>query len=205
MKAAQTSWFWHVLTVPAVCLVVALLSSCSGPSRDIAPQRARRNTQDHAVPTDEKARSDTPFDFPILPPIANANPASRHRETHKVPTQMLIERTDDRVSVQIDSNSSETIILEVGENMVVGTEHEITVYRDGQEVASGGLGLENGDPGNWTTSLNRIHDGIPVPGEQYVLEICFVVFETDLLPQHAWIPKNGRYKQLWTRTIRQDF
>jgi hypothetical protein len=30
-----------------------------------------------------------------------------------------------------------------------------------------------------------------------------VLFETDVPSQHEWNPHSGRYKALWTRTLRQ--
>jgi len=46
--------------------------------------------------------------------------------------------------------------------------------------------------------LNRNLDKIPRPGEKYLVEIYFEIFETDIPAQHMWSPQSGKYKVLWT-------
>lgn len=70
-------------------------------------------------------------DFPILPPITNANPSIRLPLLVHVPTRLKIERTNDMLSVMIDGSSLETTNLMVGTNMVTGMEGEIYFYAEG--------------------------------------------------------------------------
>lgn len=78
------------------------------------------------------------------------------------------------------------------------------IYRDGELISSGYGGLSGADNGYiGTTHLNRSIDKIPQPGEMYVVEIDFEIFEIDIPTQHMWSPESGRYKVLWARTLKR--
>ena len=79
--------------------------------------------------------------FPVLPPIANADPSIRHQEEIQLPTQLRIVRSDDRIAIEVDQDSLEVVTLEVGANMLTGLKHDLLVYRDNELVLSGSWGL----------------------------------------------------------------
>jgi hypothetical protein len=145
------------------------------------------------------------FGFPVLPPIADANPAVRHSIPIRVPTRLKIERTADTLSVEIDTNGFESTNLIVGANMVTGVESRLFVYPEGESrPANGGLGLSGGLDFNlgvshWHTQQDRI----PLPGKNYVVEMELTAFETDIPPQHDWDPHGKNYRVLWQRTLKQ--
>jgi len=153
----------------------------------------------------KRFKASAPVGFPELPPIANADPSIRHPKGFKVPTGLQIERTDDRISIAVDARSLESIKLKVGANMVTGFKHEMRVFRNEELILSGYMGLTGGTKANiGTTYLNQSLDKIPQPGEKYVVEICFEIFETDIPAQHMWSPQSSdKYRVLWTRTLRQ--
>jgi hypothetical protein len=143
--------------------------------------------------------------FPLKAPIANADPAICHLVSVRVPTQLKIERTPDTLFVEIDTNSYESTNLTVGTNMLVGNEAELDVYPAGKPPAlksgDGSMGSGTGfsASGIWHTKPN----GIPLPGKKYEVEMDLVVFETDIPPQHMWMPRGKNYKVLWRRTLKQ--
>ena len=157
-------------------------------------------------PVEKAEPSFQDFGFPVLGPIANADPSRRLVKEFQVPTQLEIKGTDDRISVEVDMNSLERLELKVGANMVTGFKHKMSVYRDEELISSDYGGITGGTKANiGTTYLNRSLDKIPQPGEKYVIEIRFEIFETDIPAQHFWSPESSeKYKVLWTRTLRQN-
>jgi hypothetical protein len=151
------------------------------------------------------SRTDTPpiyVGFPLYPPIEDANPEVRTKRTFQVPTRLEVKRTANRISVSVDPNSLETIELGVGQKMVAGFKHETFVVSAGKRKQLGwGLG---GTADIGTSHFTRKLDGIPKPGEKYVIEITVVVFETDIPCQHMWSPGDGKYKELWKRTLKSE-
>jgi hypothetical protein len=145
------------------------------------------------------------FGFPLLPPIAGADPSIRHPVSVHVPAKLQIERTADMLSVEIDKSLLEATNLMVGTNMVTGVENKTYVYPAGESrTANGRLGLSSGLDFNlgvcyWHTKQG----GIPLPGKKYVVEIDLTAFETDIPPQHDWSPHGKNYKILWQRTLKQ--
>lgn len=90
--------------------------------------------------------------------------------------------------------------------MVTGVQSKLFVYRVGESRPAERfrLGLSGGLDFNLGTDfVNAKLGGIPVPGEKYVIEMDLAVFETDVPCQHMWSPESGKYKILWTRTLRQ--
>ncbi len=152
------------------------------------------------------AKSEPSHGFPILPPITNANPSVRHPISVRVPTKLKIERTADTLSVQIDTNSFESTNLTIGTNMVTGVQVESFVYAVGEKRP--GVRFFEGLDFNFFNLNSEVwhtkSGGIPFPGKKYVVEIDLVAFETDIPPQHEWMPQGSKnYKVLWRRTLKQ--
>lgn len=142
----------------------------------------------------------------MLPPTADADPAVRHPISVRIPTQLKIVRTADALSVSTDTNSLESTNLTVGANMVTGVRSEFYVYRVGAPRPANpmGMGMNSGLNFSLGTSYwNRIRDGIPQPGQGYVVEIDFAAFETDVPAQHMWDPQSDKYKILLRWTLKQ--
>lgn len=140
--------------------------------------------------------------FPSYPPIKDANQDARTKRTFQVPTRLDVKRTAKRIDISVDTNSLETIELDVGYKMVTGFKHETFVVSGGKRKRwGGGLG---GTADIGTSHVTRELDGMPNPGEKYVVEVTLVVFETDIPCQHMWMPESGKYKELWKRTLRSE-
>ncbi len=146
------------------------------------------------------------FDFPVLAPIADADPSIRHPISVRVPTKLRIERTMGMLSVEIDTNSFESTNLMVGTNMVTGSDNCLYVYpfgapRPSQAKVESMSGIDCFIGGIFhETDL----DGIPAPGKKYEVEADLTIFETDIPPQHMWCPSGGKkYKVLWRQTLKQ--
>ena len=85
--------------------------------------------------------------FPVVPPIADADPSVRQTRDVQVPTRLNVVRTADGIGYGLDGNSLETVQLDVGLNMIVGRSWEAFVYQNGQMVCPAGSGL--GGLGGW--------------------------------------------------------
>ena len=146
--------------------------------------------------------------FPVLPPVPTADPAVRHEETFRLPTLLRVLRTDNQFSVGIDPGSLEPVKLRVGKNMVTGLKEQILLFRDGKPVVSGYESLQGLDAGNTPRNVggvfNRRTDKFPQPGEAYTVEVRLTLFETDIPAQNLWSPEGGKYRILWTRTLKQE-
>jgi hypothetical protein len=153
-------------------------------------------------PPAEAAEGAKKHGFPILPPIADADPDVRELRKFRLPASLRVTRDDDGIGVEIDADSLQDFNVEVGHKMVTGFKHELRVYRGKELVAEGHWGLTGGDEANIGGSrLNRKESGIPQPGEDYTVEIRLTLFETDIPTQHFWRPAGGRYKELLTMTL----
>jgi hypothetical protein len=123
----------------------------------------------------------------------------------RVPAALTLARALDTLTIAVDPASLAATQVEVAPGMGIGVETDVVVFaRGGERPARGRHGLSSGadfDVGTdtWTTA----HDGIPVPGVKYVAEVELVLFETDVPAGHMWDPHAGKYKALWTRTLRQ--
>jgi hypothetical protein len=123
----------------------------------------------------------------------------------RVPAALLLSRGLDTLSVSIDPTSLGDTRVTVDPGMLLGVESDTTVFPVGHEPpAAGRKGYASGASFSLgTDTWNTRTDGIPVPGTRYVAEMTLVLFETDVRPQHEWDPHAGRFKALWTRTLRQ--
>jgi hypothetical protein len=132
--------------------------------------------------------------------------ASGPRElTVRVPAALMIARAMDGLSVSVDPATLAFTQVMADAGMAIGVEREVLVFPEGQ--ARPALGRSAVVPSadftlctdTWTTK----QDGIPVPGTRYVVEVRFVLFETDAPRANGWDPHVGNYKGLWSRTLRQ--
>lgn len=151
------------------------------------------------------ARAQSGLHFPAPTPIADANPDVRHDVVVQIPANLAITRTADSLSIATDRTKSNPATISVGQNMITGLESRLFAYpKDGPRPPKpGGHGLGGTDFNIGTSILNTKTDGIPVPGKSYVVEIEWTIFETDVPPQHHWLPKSGKYKVILEGTLKQ--
>lgn len=141
-----------------------------------------------------------PILFPVIPPIADADPSVREPVSVKVPTELVAERRGDSVTVRFVDLEEWTVT--VGRSMATGVRTEERIHHQGGSFRlggglSGGFGLDSDG-----MTLTCGHHGIPAAGEEFVVEKTITLFETDVPPQHMWQPSGGRhYRVLWTRTF----
>jgi hypothetical protein len=128
----------------------------------------------------------------------------------RVPAALRIARGLDSLSVGVDAASLALTQVAVDRGMTVGVERNVFVFPEGQaRPAEGRRGVASGPDFDAATDTWTTKDsGIPVPGTKYVAEVELVLFETDVRPGQArpplsWDPRAGRYKALWSRTLRQ--
>lgn len=140
--------------------------------------------------------------FPSYPPIRDADPQVRSKRTFQVPTRLIVKRTPERIEISVDTNSLEAIKLKIGQKMVAGFKHDTFVV-SGDQRKHWGSGL-GGTADIGTSYVTQKLHGIPKPNEKYIIEVTFVVFETDIPVQHMWKPQDGKYKELWTRTLKSE-
>lgn len=154
------------------------------------------------------------FEFPIRPPVADADPTVRYPISVRVPTRLKVERTADMISVSLDTNSFESTNLTVGTNMVTGTLGDLYVYPVGSPRSTNSTALGLGSRGAIATGLDfnlgtiylhTVPDGIPQPGVSYEVEMDAAAFETDIPGQHFWLPmaRGKKFQVLWRRTLKQ--
>jgi hypothetical protein len=114
---------------------------------------------------------------------------------------MVVVRHGDSLTV---SFSTAITNLAIGHKMVTGVTREDSIYHDGITKPrgmslQGGLAFESS-----TNVLTLGRDGIPQPGEEFVLEQRVTMFETDLPAQHMWSPQSAKhYRVLWTHTFKE--
>ena len=141
--------------------------------------------------------------FPQPPPIAEADPAQRHDEVVSLPTRLKLGHDQGQVgiSVEVAPETLEKLTLKVGKAMVLGVETQ-TRLRLGGEWVDWGMGLSGGVALGGGTSFYPA-GGKPIgTGETLEVEMEVRVFETDIPPQHHWMPQSGKYKVLHTRTLK---
>jgi hypothetical protein len=146
------------------------------------------------------------LDFPMLPPITNANFSITHQISVRVPTKLKIERTVDMLSVTIDTNGFEFTNLMVGTNVVTGVQENLFIYPVDEPRptnwtggAQGGLDFNLGTSFWWTK-----RDRFPQVGKNYIVEMDLAAFETDTPGGHMRIfPWSTNYEIIWQRTLKQ--
>jgi hypothetical protein len=123
----------------------------------------------------------------------------------RVPAALRLARALDTLTVAFDPAARAPVVVAVDAGMTLGVETNEFVFPLGAARPSRGRrGLSSGaDVDDATSTWSTKTDGIPQPGTRYVAEVEVTVFETDVPPGHHWDPHAGRYKALWTRTLRQ--
>lgn len=123
----------------------------------------------------------------------------------RVPAALTLARALDTLTIAVDPASLAAMQVTADAGMVIGVETDVVVFAQGGERPTRGRhGLSSGvDFDVGTDTWSTAHDGIPVPGVKYVAEVELVLFETDVPAGHMWDPHAGKYKALWTRTLRQ--
>jgi len=138
-----------------------------------------------------------------IPRIADADPATRHSVTVRVPTRLQVERTAESLSVGFGGLQATN--LTVGAKMSTGIECVGHIYRDGRLLPLDGFSLRAGldfEPYAYIFTRNR--NEVPIPGEEYLLEFRCTLFETDVPAQQFWSRGTGRhYRILWSQTFKE--
>lgn len=140
-------------------------------------------------------------------------PGTRQPLEVRIPTSLW----SDSWSAGSDSRTVEVTNVLAGSNMITGLRVEWFLYRDGQPRPSKPFYV---DQNYWPmmSSLayfNRNRDGI-LPGQKYVVEMNYTLFETDNPPVAAndpdeidtvnWRPQDGKnYRVFLQRTLTQAF
>ena len=144
--------------------------------------------------------------LPVLPPIADADPAIRHPVSLTAPTRLVIHRLAGSPAVTVDTNSFISTNLTVGANMAIGTQYEWFIYPAGTPRPDHGeMGLTSSfsfpiSPMQWPA----VSDHPSPTGKKCVVELALTAFETDIPAQHMWRPNAGsHYRVLWQRTLKQ--
>ncbi|MGE4602800.1 MAG: hypothetical protein AAEJ65_07840 [Planctomycetota bacterium] len=140
--------------------------------------------------------------FQSIAPIADADPSIRHIVEVNVPTIMRV--VSRGTSVTVSFSTLRPMNLTVGDRMETGISYKQTLHLDGVErflsrSLHGGLAFKSGE-----IVLTPGRDGVPEPGQEFILEQQVTMFETGIPTQHMWSPKMGKhYRVLWTQTFRQ--
>lgn len=182
-----------------ILIFISLLASCK-PNNISVPTPNTDNSV--RLSTEPNNKGNRFAGFPAYPPIADADPVIRTSREFEIPTSLKIERTANQLFVSIDMNSLKKRYLNVGKNMVTGFEDNIIIYRGNEVLSSGRWGYSSGNrPAIATDIFNRSQNKIPNPGEEYRIEVNFNIFETDIPPQHMWMPKGGKYRVIGSVTL----
>jgi hypothetical protein len=146
--------------------------------------------------------------FPVLPPVPTADPSIRCDKEFRVPTQLQVSQTGRSVGVEAAPGSLATVKVTVGKDMVTGLRHEVFVFRGAKLVLSGPGGLQSKPADNTyadiAVSIGEVGGKDLPPSETYAVAVRLTLFETDIPPQHLWVPETGRYKALWTRMLTRE-
>lgn len=135
--------------------------------------------------------------FSEIGPIEGADPERRQLRVLKVPTALILESQGAATRVGFDERSASELKLKVGHRMAVGCEWTLYHFREGERVV-----IRRNLGGSLETLMDGGHvvQGVQEVAEtqgslQLIAELA--VFETDIPPQHDWMPRNGRYRVLW--------
>jgi len=132
------------------------------------------------------AQEDLVVGFPILPPVEGADSSIRAAQTIQVPTEVSLKRDQNRVAVSVDSCPVKEVRIDLGRNMLLGSETRITVLPEKEPRVFGYGGVPTG---GWMTMV----DVGPGAAE---IELTIIIFETDIPAQHQWSPTSGKYRIL---------
>ena len=123
----------------------------------------------------------------------------------QVPAALQVARGLDTLSVQLDPDLLARRTVRVEPGWTVGLSYRARVFEQGQTRVESerhgdlpGRGFKLGTL-QWRTG----RDGLPRPGNKYLVEMKLVLFETDVPPGPHWNPHSGHFKPLFSRTLRQ--
>ena len=93
--------------------------------------------------------------------------------------------------------------------MEIGVQEDYYVYRKGEkrpaQTVAGGIGAGPDFGDRETTGLPAGRDGVPVKGRKYIVELKWVLFETDRRWGYGdWDPQYGKYRVLLKGTFRKE-
>ena len=135
--------------------------------------------------------------FPRPGPIEGADPSVTHDVEVKVPTRLVVKRSAGKVSFGIDPTGFETVKLAVGEKMVTGLRSAVRMYPEGGRPEDDSVGLDGMIRFDGVGTVTRV-----LPKGRSVVEIDLAIFETDVPPQHMWMPGGKKYRVLWERALK---
>lgn len=138
--------------------------------------------------------------FPHPTPITDANPQIREDISINIPTRLKVNRTTDAISVSVESDSLKPQTIKIGSKMITGVEGRVLIYPKGSKRPSpdGLAGSFLGGFIGWTQNFPA------KPSIDYNVEFDFEIFETNIPPQHLWSPQSGKYKVVFTGTLKQS-
>jgi len=142
--------------------------------------------------------SNTPWRFPQYGPVAGADPDVTHGVDLDLPTQLIQSGGE----VRVDPSTLQTVKLAVGEKMLLGLQSEWRVYGAGKPrpERAGVMGLSGSV--NREAFANESLGSSEGVAKGRTVECILSVFETDIPPQHMWMPEGPEYKVLWSKTLR---
>jgi hypothetical protein len=125
----------------------------------------------------------------------------RHVETVAIPTRVLLRPEAGQLAVGFDPSTFSKVDVEVSDGRLLGTA-TTTRWRQGGAWVDAGQGLQSGPPTANDTSYYPGGGKQAGPGEVFEVEIHFQVFETDIPPQHHWLPRSERYRVVGEWTVK---
>jgi hypothetical protein len=140
--------------------------------------------------------------FPVMAPVADADPSTRTPVTVGIPVTMRVVRRGESLLVSFPTVQSTNLTL--GHKLVTGFRREDTLYCDGTARPLG-MSLQGGLLFESSTNVLPFKIGtLPTMGREFTLEHRVTIFETDMPVQHMWSPQSGKhYGVLWARTFRE--
>jgi hypothetical protein len=139
------------------------------------------------------------------PALPSADASGLVEMSMRVPAALSVVPAPSTLSVVVDPASLGEMEVTAHAGTVVGVETDVFVFRQGEdrpvlERRGIGKGADFEVASNtWSTS----RDGVPAPGTKYVVEVQFVLFETDVPAAKEWDPHAGSFRPLWRGTLRQ--
>ncbi len=125
-----------------------------------------------------------------------------------VPTKLNVIRDGEQISVKPDLDFPQGIQLLLDPGRTMGVETDLRLYPKGGERPAQPQSVEFSSTvsalGSGTEVLKAGEGRVGAPGNPYVVEEELTIFETDIPPEHMWMPKGSpNYKVLWRGLIVQ--
>ncbi len=172
------------------------------PAARPAPQLVATAPRCEGEPATPVATPTRGFGFPVVAPIANADPMIRAARVVRMPTRIRLRPVDGGFMASWDPDSLEAVTVDVGCHMVVAYESSFSVGAPGVDVPTA---FRNVTAADFTAAQGHGESRLERPAgdaaRSSVVRARAVVFETDVPPQHEWSPQSGRYRVLHERTV----